>query len=153
MSWPIGPKGVRPGVEVPVGEVLLGTGLDPAEVEMYADAIEALQGEAQEAREDLVKFFDFVMRKEHGQREAGAESAEGMSSLAKEGEPIRAAAHQRVIFRFIQENPMCVIRMPPDTSKTYCMATAGLWAPSAGTSRTAGRLSRRRRGRRRSRWG
>jgi hypothetical protein len=111
-------------------EVLRGLGLNAEEVKLNLEAAEMVIGDAAEAREDLVKFFNLVMRKEHGARAApgeGLEGAEGEVSVAASGEPVVAAAHQRVVFRFVQEHPLCVVRMPPDTSKTYCMATTGLW--------------------------
>src|SRR5689334_18270890 len=65
---------------------------------------------AGEARFDLAQFFQFVFRDETVERR-----------------PIRTAAHQRVVFQFIRHYRYCVVRLPTNFSKTYCMAAAGLY--------------------------
>lgn len=61
------------------------------------------------ARTDLPSFFEFVFRDETAERRR-----------------IKTAAHQRVVFEFIRHFRYCVVRLPTNYSKTYCMAAAGL---------------------------
>lgn len=72
-------------------------------------AIRALFREAKEARYDLTKFYNFVIRHE----------------LTKER--LTAAPHQKVMFSFIQHHDRSVLRMPIGTGKTFGMAATGLW--------------------------
>ena len=68
----------------------------------------AVLWQAEQAREDSKKFFEFVMRREH------------------DGALVDCAPHQRVLLDFVEAHPMCVIRMPVGTSKTFCMAAITL---------------------------
>ncbi len=65
---------------------------------------------AGEARSSLPKFFECVFRDESAQRR-----------------PLRCAPHQKVVFEFIRHYRYCVVRLPTNFSKTYCMAAAGLF--------------------------
>lgn len=72
-------------------------------------AAEALIVGAKLARDHLSEFFSFVFVHEKTQ------------------EPLMCAAHQRVLFNFVQAHPRCVIRMPVGASKTFCMAALTLF--------------------------
>jgi hypothetical protein len=63
---------------------------------------------AEKASTDAKEFFAFVMRQEHT------------------GATVECAPHQRVLLDFVTAHPMCVIRMPVGTSKTFCMAAITL---------------------------
>lgn len=71
--------------------------------------LRAVLGRAETARRDPARFFEFALREEKTQAR------------------ITAAAHQRVLFSFVQAFPRCVIRMPAGSSKTFCMAGLTLW--------------------------
>lgn len=64
---------------------------------------------AGEARRDISKFFEFVFREETTRA------------------AITTASHQRLVFEFVRFYPYCVIRLPVNFSKTYCMAADGLF--------------------------
>jgi len=64
---------------------------------------------AERARNDPAEFFRFALREERTQAR------------------IETAAHQRVLFSFVQHYQRCVIRMPAGSSKTFCMAALTLW--------------------------
>lgn len=72
-------------------------------------AARAIMREAREARTDLTAFYSFVMRHE----------------LTKER--LAAAPHQRLMFSFLEAHPLCVLRMPVGTGKTFGMAAAALF--------------------------
>lgn len=71
--------------------------------------LRAVLGRAERARRDPARFFEFALREEKTQAR------------------ITTAAHQRVLFSFVQAFPRCVIRMPAGSSKTFCMAALTLW--------------------------
>lgn len=77
-----------------------------AELELLAEAIEERRALA---ASDLTEFFEAVMLHETTK------------------EPLVAAPHQRVTFRFIEDFPHCVVRQPVGTAKTYAAATLALW--------------------------
>lgn len=64
---------------------------------------------AGESRTNLPSFFEFTFREEDNQQ------------------PIRTMPHQRVVFEFIRHFRFCVVRLPTNFSKTFCMAAAGLY--------------------------
>ncbi len=82
-----------------------GADLTPEEYEL---AVSALLGAADRARVDRAAFFDLVMRHE------------------TTGQPLTALPHQRLQFDFIAAHPMCVIRQPVGTSKTFTMAAMAM---------------------------
>ena len=88
--------------------VLAGTNVKPREADRVRASVQWLLTEANEARHDVKKLFSFVMKEEHT------------------GRPVRCMPHQRVLFDFIDAHPMCVVRMPVGSSKTFCMATKTL---------------------------
>lgn len=61
------------------------------------------------AREDVVEFFEFVVREE------------------TERTPLSIRAHQRLFFEFVQKHRRVVVRMPRAFSKTYLLSTFYLW--------------------------
>ena len=61
----------------------------------------ALLTEAEEAKTDFTKFFEFVIRHE------------------TKGTPLEATAHQRLMFSFGEAHPLCVIMIPVGCAKTY----------------------------------
>jgi hypothetical protein len=63
-------------------------------------------GRARDTRSD---FFEFVFREE--------------TTRAR----LVTAPHQRLVFEFVAHYPYCVVRMPVNFSKTYCMAADGLF--------------------------
>jgi hypothetical protein len=71
---------------------------------------------AARARDDLVTFFEFVMREEKTQK------------------PIRVAPHQKVMLEFIMAHDRCVIMLPIDHSKTYVAAALTLWLLGKNTT-------------------
>lgn len=77
-----------------------------------AERAEFIYGElllaATEARSDPKHFFEFVFREEHTRK------------------PITIAAHQAVIFDFVLAHPMCVLKLPPDHTKTFSVAALAL---------------------------
>lgn len=88
--------------------VLSGSNVKRTEVQRVKEVTQWLLAEAAEARHDVKKFFSFVMREEHT------------------GRSVRCMPHQRVLFDFIRDHPMCVIRMPVGASKTFSMAAQTL---------------------------
>ncbi len=74
------------------------------------DARKVLFMRAADAREDLVKFFEFVMREEKTKRK------------------VKAAPHQRVAFKFMTEHVRAVLMMPVGHSKTFMLAAYTLWS-------------------------
>lgn len=70
--------------------------------------VDALLKRAGQARLNSARFFEFVMREETSR------------------ERIKLAAHQALVFKFIQHYPRCVLRMPPGFSKTYILAAEGM---------------------------
>lgn len=72
-------------------------------------ATRALMRRAAEARTDISKFYDFTIRHETTKA------------------PLSTAAHQRVMFRFVMDHSLCVVRQPIGTGKTYGMAAVGLY--------------------------
>lgn len=83
--------------------------VSPSGVTATELATRALMRRAQEARTDISKFYDFTIRHE-------------TTKL-----PLKTAAHQRVMFRFVMDNPLCVVREPIGTGKTFSMAAIGLY--------------------------
>jgi hypothetical protein len=65
--------------------------------------------QAQEARTDLSKFYEFVIRHETTKQR------------------LKVAAHQRLMFAFAVDHHSCVIRQPIGTGKTFGMAAFGLF--------------------------
>lgn len=84
-------------------------GFEAAELDRSERVVRSLLRRARRARVDVVDFFEFVMREE------------------KTGARMRAMAHQRVLFSFVVHHEQAVVRMPVGSSKTYCLATLGLW--------------------------
>ncbi len=72
-------------------------------------AVRAILRHAQNAREDVVEFFEFAMREE------------------MTGARLKCAPHQRVLFSFIEHHDHVVVRMPVGSSKTFCLTTYSLW--------------------------
>lgn len=72
-------------------------------------AIRALLRKAEEAREDISKFYEFVIRNETSR------------------EPIIIAPHQDVMFSFAMHHDTSVIRIPVGCGKTYFIGTAGIF--------------------------
>lgn len=99
----------------PLGSLDLEAGpelLPPQPVERVAPAtmaVRALVRKALEARTDLPGFYEFVIRHETTKQ------------------PLKVAAHQRLMFAFVVAHPHCVIRQPVGTGKTFGMAALGLW--------------------------
>lgn len=81
-------------------------GRSKEEVELVVRSLLRKAGAARQTRSD---FFEFVFREE--------------TSRAR----IRTAPHQRLVFEFVAHYPYCVVRMPVNFSKTYCMAADGLF--------------------------
>lgn len=71
--------------------------------------VRALLRKIERAKDDPAAFFEFVMREE--------------TTRAR----IQTMPHQRLVFEFIEANPLCVIRMPIGTSKTYMMVALSLY--------------------------
>jgi hypothetical protein len=71
--------------------------------------LQAVLARAERARRDPAEFFRFALREERTQAR------------------LDTAAHQRVLFSFVQHYQRCVIRMPAGSSKTFCMAALTLW--------------------------
>lgn len=72
-------------------------------------ATRALYRRATEARSDVTKFYNFVIRHE-------------TTKL-----PLVAAAHQEVMFAFVMDHPWCVVRQPIGTGKTFGMAAVSMF--------------------------
>jgi hypothetical protein len=81
------------------------------------DKIMALRLRAHRARTNLVDFFEFVMREEQTRAR------------------MTAAAHQRVLFSFIQHHPKCVVILPVDHTKTFSLLTYALFQLAEDTGR------------------
>ncbi len=64
---------------------------------------------AAEARDDPAKFYGFVIKEEKTQK------------------ILKAVAHQKLLFDFVQYHPKSVLRMPTGTGKTLCMTAYSLW--------------------------
>ena len=93
---------------------------------MHATAVEqdrikraasVLLNKAQHARLDICDFFEFVVREETTR------------------EKLKTAPHQRIFFEFAQAHPLSIIMLPIGTSKTYGIATMGMF--DLGTDRTS----------------
>lgn len=67
-------------------------------------AVEAYTRLCRHARQDFTTFYELVMREE--------------TTRAR----LKAAPHQRVIMRFIEDHPRCVLRLPPGFTKTYVLS-------------------------------
>lgn len=93
----------KPGQAIPASLHLPG-GVTAAEL-----ATRALHRRAADARTDMAKFYEFVIRHE-------------TTKL-----PLAPAPHQQVMFSFVLEHPWCVVRQPIGTGKTFGMAAVGLW--------------------------
>lgn len=61
------------------------------------------------ARDDLEEFYRLVIKRENTH------------------ESLEPAAHQKVMFSFLQHHPHCVFRQPISTGKTFTMAAVTLW--------------------------
>jgi hypothetical protein len=71
--------------------------------------LEELLLEADEARQDVAKFFEFVMRDE------------------QLGLPIQVIPLQHLVFEFLEAHRNCVLMIPVDHSKTFTMSGYALW--------------------------
>lgn len=89
-------------------------------------AVRALLRKAKEARTDLSTFYELVIRHE----------------LTKE--PMKPAAHQRVMFSFFDHHPRCVFRQPIGTAKTFSMAAITLHLIGNDVTQRGGIISRTR---------
>ena len=87
-------------------------------------ATRALLRRAKEARTDLSKFYEFVVRHE-------------TTKL-----PLKVAAHQRVAFEFVLQHPQCVIRQPIGTGKTFGMAAFGMFLMGQDPTNRGGIVSK-----------
>ena len=101
-------------MRVPVGELTrrgeLPNSPPDSEIKQRARLVEQyLVEKVAKARRDPAAFFELVMREERTKRR------------------IETAAHQRLLFDFVFGHNRSVIRMPVRTSKTFCMAAAGIW--------------------------
>jgi hypothetical protein len=72
-------------------------------------ATRALLRRAYEARTDIARFYEFVIKHETTKA------------------PLKPAPHQKLMFKFVLDNPMCVVRQPVGTGKTFGMTAIGLW--------------------------
>lgn len=72
-------------------------------------ATRALHRRAADARTEMSRFYEFVVRHETTKA------------------PLKTAAHQRVMFAFVTDHPHCVVRQPIGTGKTFGMAAVGMW--------------------------
>lgn len=81
----------------------------PSGVSATELATRALHRRAAEARVDVSKFYEFVIRHETTKQ------------------PLEPAPHQRLMFAFVMEHAWCVLRQPIGTGKTFGMAAVGLW--------------------------
>jgi len=108
-------KGSRPpkaaAAPAPVAVESIDLGEPPVidNVERVRLATRALVRKAQDARTDLSKFYEFVIRHE-------------TTKL-----PLKVAAHQQVMFAFAEEHHQCVVRQPIGTGKTFGMAAYSLF--------------------------
>lgn len=68
-----------------------------------------LMARAARARLDIGAFFELVIKEEHSRR------------------AIKVAPHQRILFEFAQAHPLSVIMLPVGHTKTYSVATLGLY--------------------------
>jgi hypothetical protein len=71
--------------------------------------LEELLLEADEARQDVAKFFEFVMRDEQA------------------GLPIQVIPLQMLIFEFLEAHRNCVLMIPVDHGKTFTLSGYALW--------------------------
>lgn len=72
-------------------------------------ATRAVVRRAMRARKSSLDFFDFAWREEIMHKR------------------VKATAHQRIAFAFIDAHPMCVVRMPPGFAKTTGSVATGLY--------------------------
>jgi hypothetical protein len=82
---------------------------DPAGLSATQLATRALLRKAEEARHDVSKFYEFTIRHETTKR------------------PLKPAPHQRLMFTFVMDHEMCVVRQPIGTGKTFGMTAIGLF--------------------------
>jgi hypothetical protein len=78
--------------------------------EEQLDLVDDLLLRAADAREDFLTFFEFVMREEITSR------------------PVKAAPHQRVILKFVQDHDRCVLMLPVGHSKSFVLVAYTLWS-------------------------
>ncbi len=83
--------------------------MDEAVPDNVRRVIEHLARGAARARVDPAEFFSFVFRHE------------------KTNAPLTVTPHQRLRFEFIAAHPLCVIRTPTGTSKTFDLQAYYLW--------------------------
>lgn len=83
-----------------------GASIEPTDAELQ---IRAVLREREEARTNLDTFYRVVMKNE----------------ITKK--PLTPAAHQTLLFSFVQHHDMTVVRMPINTAKTFSMAAASLF--------------------------
>jgi hypothetical protein len=88
--------------------------IGPSDAELAARSI---MRQAETARQDFTAFYGFVMRHEIT------------------GKLLVPAPHQVVMFSFLKAHPMCVLRLPVGTSKTFSMAALSLWRLGRNTTR------------------
>jgi len=100
------PKPPESGSQLMSGQDLLERGDANAVKLVY----QRLLLRAAEAREDLVAFFEFVMREEKGQRR------------------VKCAPHQRVLLKFLHDHDRPVIMLPVGHAKTFCLVAYTLWS-------------------------
>lgn len=89
-------------------------------------AARALMRRAEHARSDLTEFYRFVIRHE----------------ITKK--PLDPAAHQCLLFSFIQHHDRTVVRMPIGTSKTFSMAAFTLFLLGKDVTQRGGMISKTR---------
>lgn len=82
----------------------LPKGANPAQL-----AVRGLMRQADDAKHDPSAFYGFVIRHETTKK------------------PLKPAPHQRLMFDFVTDHSMCVIRMPIGCGKTFGMTALGLW--------------------------
>lgn len=71
--------------------------------------IERVKEQGRRARHDPGLFIETCARTEIGQQ------------------AVNLVAHQRLLLRFVMQFPMCVVRMPVGSSKTFLMTFLGMW--------------------------
>jgi hypothetical protein len=82
----------------------LPKGVEPAQL-----AVRGLMRRAEESRTDPAKFYGFVIRHETTKK------------------TLTPAPHQLVMFDFVGEHDMCIIRLPIGCGKTFGMTALALW--------------------------
>lgn len=80
--------------------------LDPVEIKKV---LALLAHKAERARKDPAEFFTFVMREETTRKR------------------LNLAAHQKILFDFINMHERCVLMIPVGHSKTFCVASLAMW--------------------------